>query len=149
MHTYQDPAAGLDSFFPVYGFREQQTSIWEFPKIGDPNMVPKIVGSIFLGPPNKVLRIFGNSHRNPRPSAETLQGILGSFPLTTGLSMKQLPLTVRINLGAGIVLRAIFGCSCTSKATFNHFLGMKVSCSELGLQAAASALTCPGHRVVS
>ena len=34
---------------------------WEFPKIGDPNIVPQIVGSLLEGPQNKVLLIFGNS----------------------------------------------------------------------------------------
>ena len=27
--------------------------MWEFPKIGDPNLVLSIVGSLFSGPPNK------------------------------------------------------------------------------------------------
>ena len=33
-----------------------------FPKIGDPNIVLQIVGSILQGPQNKVPLIFGNSH---------------------------------------------------------------------------------------
>ena len=28
--------------------------VWEFPKIGDPNIVPQIVGSLLSGPENKV-----------------------------------------------------------------------------------------------
>ena len=36
-------------------------NLWEFPKIGDPNIVPKIVGSLLSGTLNKVSRIFGNS----------------------------------------------------------------------------------------
>ena len=35
---------------------------WEFPKIGDPNLVPEIVGSLVYGPLNRVPLIFGNSH---------------------------------------------------------------------------------------
>ena len=34
---------------------------WEFPKIGDPNIVPYVVGSLVDGPQNKVPLIFGNS----------------------------------------------------------------------------------------
>ena len=36
--------------------------IWEFPKIGDPNIVPKIVRSLLSGPQNTVPLIFRNSH---------------------------------------------------------------------------------------
>ena len=39
-----------------------QLLIPEFPKIGDPNSVPQIVGSLSEGPQNKVPLIFGNSH---------------------------------------------------------------------------------------
>ena len=35
--------------------------LWEFPKIGDPNIVPQIVGSLLQGPQNNVPLIFGNS----------------------------------------------------------------------------------------
>ena len=35
----------------------------EFPKIGDPNIAPQIVGSLLEGHQNKVPLIFGNSHR--------------------------------------------------------------------------------------
>ena len=34
------------------------TPIWVFPKIGDPNIVPEIVGSLLKGPQSKVPRIF-------------------------------------------------------------------------------------------
>ena len=41
--------------------RLRQQPRWEFPKIGDPNMVSYIVGSLFSGPQNKVPLIFGSS----------------------------------------------------------------------------------------
>ena len=44
--------------------------IWEFPKIGDPNIAPYLVGSVLSGPPNKVPLIFGNS----KTLIEPLQG---------------------------------------------------------------------------
>ena len=34
---------------------------WGFPKIGDPNKVPEIVGALLQGPQSKVPHIFGNS----------------------------------------------------------------------------------------
>ena len=34
---------------------------WEFPKIGDPNILPQIVGSLLRGSQNEVPLIFGNS----------------------------------------------------------------------------------------
>ena len=37
-------------------------SRWAFPKIGDPNIVPQIEGSLVQGPQNKVPLVFGNSH---------------------------------------------------------------------------------------
>ena len=36
--------------------------IWEFPKIGDPNIVPLIVGSLLQGSQYAVPLIFGNAH---------------------------------------------------------------------------------------
>ena len=39
--------------------------MWGFPKIGDPNIVPYIVGSLIYGPLNRVPLIFGNSHVSP------------------------------------------------------------------------------------
>ena len=45
-------------------------AIRAFPKIGDPNIVPQIVGYLLQGPPNKVPLIFGNSHKSPRPPPE-------------------------------------------------------------------------------
>ena len=47
----------IDSSFQLMTTRE-------FPKIGDPNIVPKIVGSLLSGPQNKVPLIFGNSHKS-------------------------------------------------------------------------------------
>ena len=44
--------------FKVSGRRNSQ-QIREFLKIGDPNIVPQIVGSLLLGPQNKVPLIFG------------------------------------------------------------------------------------------
>ena len=40
---------------------ESWVSVWEFPKKGDPNIVPKIVGTFLEGPPKKVPLIFGDS----------------------------------------------------------------------------------------
>ena len=42
--------------------RCQQGLCREFPKIGDPNIVPYVVGSLLQGPQNKVPLIFGDSH---------------------------------------------------------------------------------------
>ena len=36
--------------------------IWGCPKIGDPDIIPQIVGSLKNGPQNKVPLFFGNSH---------------------------------------------------------------------------------------
>ena len=36
-----------------------------FPKSGDPNIDPKILESLILGPPKKVPLILGNSHITP------------------------------------------------------------------------------------
>ena len=36
-------------------------SRWEFPKIGDPNIAPNLVGSLLQGPQDKVPLIFGKS----------------------------------------------------------------------------------------
>ena len=52
-----------------------QLCMWEFPKIGDPNILPEIVGSLLEGPQNKVPLIFGNSH-----------AIISTPPLTAGAS---------------------------------------------------------------
>ena len=36
--------------------------IWQFSKIGDPNIAPQLVGSLLEGPQNKVPLIFGNCY---------------------------------------------------------------------------------------
>ena len=47
---------------PTNAFSSYQASqpIWEFPKIGDPDIVPQTAGSFFYGPQNKVPLISGN-----------------------------------------------------------------------------------------
>ena len=35
----------------LLGFRGFQGFIWKFPKIGDPKIVPSVVGSLLQGPP--------------------------------------------------------------------------------------------------
>ena len=39
-----------------------QAPTWEFPKIVDPNAVPRLVEALSYGPQNEVPLIFGNSH---------------------------------------------------------------------------------------
>ena len=57
--------AGVNTGFLLYfGLQAENgvnNSVWEFPKIGDPNIVPQIVGSLLQGPQDKVPQIFGNS----------------------------------------------------------------------------------------
>ena len=57
-----------------------QTPIWEFPKIGDPNLVPLIVGSLLTGPQNQVLLNFGNSQFLPISRTSTTSGITKLWP---------------------------------------------------------------------
>ena len=49
-------------FWELEGFAGLGVPIWEFPKIGDANIVPQIVGSLLSGPRNKLPLISGNSH---------------------------------------------------------------------------------------
>ena len=51
------------------------TGIRAFPKIGDPNIVPEIVGSLLSGSQNKVPRIVGNSHIGALILTYTMLGV--------------------------------------------------------------------------
>ena len=74
---YSDPISGLIAQRRVYGpmLAVQGlhfcTPTWGFPKIGGPNRVPQIVGSLLQKPKDEVPFFVGTSHMNEQETAQS------------------------------------------------------------------------------
>ena len=67
--------------------------------MGDPNIVPEIVGSLLQGPPNKVPLVLGNSHFNLAESVSIVRRKRTFFFLT--YTAYRIRAEIRLRLAGG------------------------------------------------